>query len=164
MTLQEINSIFKIDLRINNRERFNIFVKAIYIDRQQDKSLSELARELNFISHASIYNIKKKTDVYKKYKQFEKIEQAFETKSKQLFDEARIEYGKFINLNIKNRKAPADYVNKLNNKNIPPPKERWHYLKIIETLRKDNNHKLWNKPLPLFTYKDYEKLNNLLIT
>lgn len=167
MTIQEIKSIFKIDLTINNRERFNIFIKSVYIDRNQHKSLSELARELNFISHASVYNIKKKTYLYKQYSQYAKIEQAFDIKSKQLFDETRFEYDMYIDNNAKltkNRKAPADYTKKLNNINIPNPKQRWHYLKIIEALRKDNDHKLWNKPMPLFTYKDYEKLNHLLIT
>lgn len=166
MTIQEIKSIFKLDLKINNRERFNIFVKAVYIDRQEGKSLTDLANELNFVSHASIINIKKKTNIYKLYPQYEKIERAFDSKSKQLFNEAHAEYDKYIDKKsklTKSRKAPADYSRKLSNKDIPPPKQRWNYLKIIETLRKDNDHKLWNKPMPLFTFKDYEKLNKLLI-
>jgi hypothetical protein len=167
MTVQEIKSIFKLDLKINNRERFNVFVKAVYIDRQEGKSLTELAKELDFVSHASVFNIKKKTHIYKQYPQYEKIEQAFDIKSKQLFDEAHVEYDKYIDKKsklTKSRKAPADYTQKLSKVNIPPARDRWHYLKIIETLRKDNDHKLWNKPIPLFTFKDYEKLNTLLIS
>lgn len=167
MTVQEIKSIFKLDLKINNRERFNVFVKAVYIDRQEGKSLTELAKELDFVSHASVFNIKKKTHLYKQFPQYEKIEQAFDTKSKQLFDEVKDEYFKFIDKKAKltkSRKAPIDYSNKISKGNIPPARDRWPYLKIIETLRKDNNHKLWNKPIPLFTFKDYEKLNALLIT
>lgn len=164
MTVQEIKSIFKLDLKINNRARFNVFVKAVYIDRQEGKSLTELAKELDFVSHASVFNIKKKTHIYKQFPQYEKIEQAFDTKSKQLFDEVKDEYFKFIDKKAKltkSRKGPIDYSSKISKGNIPPARDRWPYLKIIETLRKDNENKLWNKPMPLFTFKDYEKLNQL---
>jgi len=41
------------------------------------------------------------------------------------------------------------------------PEVRWHYLKIIEALRKDNRNKLWEKPMKEFTINDYKVLEEL---
>jgi hypothetical protein len=45
---------------------------------------------------------------------------------------------------------------------IPHPRQRWHYTYIIEALKKDNSNKLWDKPMPNFTFRDYEVLKNLV--
>ena len=38
------------------------------------------------------------------------------------------------------------------------PEVRWHYLRIIEALRKDNKNSLWDKPMKEFTINDYKVL------
>jgi hypothetical protein len=32
---------------------------------------------------------------------------------------------------------------------------------VVETLKKDNRNKLWDKPMPNFTFRDYEVLKKL---
>ena len=41
------------------------------------------------------------------------------------------------------------------------PTIRWHYLRIIKTLRKDNKNQLWDKPMKEFTKNDYKILEDL---
>jgi len=72
---------------------------------------------------------------------FIKVKKAFETKDAELFESLK----DFSNIPKAQSKA----------------KKKWSVEKIINTLRKDNGHPLWNKQMENFTDSDYHIIQNL---
>ena len=165
MTLLEIKQRLGVDLKLKNRKRIFVILRAIYINTNSKKIKPyHLAQELD-LTNASILNLIKNFGRFKKDAFFEDINLAYKTKDFDLFREISLrkrdyhksEYNKLYRLG---ERKPA----KVKPKGIlPHPKNRWHYLRIIDTLKKDNNHKLWDKPMPDFNIKDYKELLKLSI-
>lgn len=164
MTLKEIKKHLGIDLTIPNRAMEFVILRFIYIEQELKKGNShyQISKDLKVV-HASIYNLERKGDIYKKYYLYEPILKAYNEKSKDLF-----------NVIYTLKKELLKQQNKIYNKaykkvivkeiivNVKVKVKKWTIQKIINTLRKDNKHKLWNKPMNKFNEKDYEELNKLL--
>lgn len=156
MTLQEIKSLFGVDLTEKNRKSHIVYLRGHYIDKEYKKGRSYLniCTELK-CNHASGYHYLKAKTKYKKIKEYNEIKIAFDTKNVELFKE--------IDLRLQNKKYIL-YDNFDKTKRIIKshlPTIRWNYLRIIETLRKDNKNQLWDKPMKEFTKNDYKILEDL---
>lgn len=156
MTLAEIKSIFLVDLTEKNRKSHIVYLRGHYIDNEYKKGRSYLniCTELK-CNHASGYHYLKAKTKYKKIKEYNELKIAFDTKNVDLFNE--------IDLRLQNNKY-IHYDNFDKPKRIIKshlPTIRWHYLRIIEALRKDNKSKLWDKPMKEFTKNDYKFLKTL---
>lgn len=156
MDLKEIKSLFGVDLTEKNRKSHIVYLRGHYIDKEYKKGRSYLniCTELK-CNHASGYHYIKAKTKYKKIKEYNEIKIAFDTKNVDLFNE--------IDLRLQNKKY-IQYDNFDKPKRIRKnhlPTVRWHYLRIIKALRKDNKNKLWDKPMKEFDLKDYKVLETL---
>jgi hypothetical protein len=156
MTLQEIKDLFLVDLTEKNRKSHIVYLRGHYIDKEYKKGRSYLniCSELK-CNHASGYHYLKAKGKYKKIKEYNEMKIAFDTKNVDLFND--------IDLRLQNKKY-IQYDNFDKPKRIRKvhlPTVRWHYLRIIKALRKDNRNKLWDKPMKEFTIKDYKVLEKL---
>lgn len=157
MNLQEIKDLFGVDLTEKNRKSHIVYLRGHYIDKEYKKGRSYLniCTELK-CNHASGYHYLKAKTKYIKIKEYNEIKIAFDTKNVDLFKEIdlRLQNKKYIlydNFDKKPKKRRKSEI----------PTVRWHYLRIIEALRKDNKNKLWDKPMKEFTKKDYKVLKDL---
>ena len=157
MTLKEIKDLFKVDLTEKNRKSHIVYLRGHYIDKEYKKGRSYLniCTELK-CNHASGYHYLKAKTKYKKIKEYNEIKIAFDTKNVELFKEIdfRLNNKKYIYYDNFEKKPKKIKKNEM-------PEVRWHYLRIIEALRKDNKNKLWDKPMKEFTNKDYKVLEKL---
>ena len=163
MTLQEIKDLFGVDLKQQNRNRIFVILKNIYVNNQRSKGLKmqQIADELE-MSISAIIICNQRTKKFKTYFNYANIKKAFDTKNQHIFAlEKQIYDNRSCNsIYIPTKKIRnVEIVNYLDM--IPHPKRRWHYTDIINTLKKDNRNKLWDKPMPDFTFRDYEILKNL---
>jgi hypothetical protein len=137
MTLTEIKEIFNIDLKAKNRKHHVLFLRNLYFNQQL-----EMNRE-------SLYNSLFKTKFYEEDQNYQMIKKAFETKDFKMYSDAC-----YIIKNKTYPPVPTEFKPKRNKpfkKAEKMPEVRWHYLRIIETLRKDNKNSLWEKPMKEFT-------------
>ncbi len=164
MTLEEIKDLFGVDLKEQNRNRVFTILKNIYVNQERLKGLTnqDIADELNMnVSSVTVCNLN--TTKFKTYFNYSNIQTAFNNKDYELFALEKQIYDNRVftkNISVIKKNVKKELVNYLDM--IPHPKRRWHYTKIIETLKKDNRNKLWDKPMPDFTFRDYEVLKNLL--
>lgn len=88
MNIEEIKTLFKIDLRQENRKIEYVHLKSLYIQQQRKNGSNwqDIATELNIKSHASCINLLKKIDTYKENKLFKHIEKAFKNKDEESFN------------------------------------------------------------------------------
>jgi hypothetical protein len=88
MNIEEIKTLFKIDLKEDNRKTEYVHLKSLYIQQQRKngKNWQDIATDLNIKSHASCINLLKKIDTYKENKLFKHIEKAFKNKDKESFN------------------------------------------------------------------------------
>ena len=81
MTPQEINDIFKIDIKSKNRQILNVYLRALYVKKMRpDTTFMTLSKELG-LTHSAIINGYKKLDLYSKDPLFKYAEKAFKTKN-----------------------------------------------------------------------------------
>jgi hypothetical protein len=168
MTLEEIKYFFAVDLTQDNRNRIFVILKNIYVNQGRLKGclLKDIADELN-MTVSSVTLCYQRTNKFKTYFNYTNIQKAFDNKDqelfaleKQLYDNRALQINKNVYIpTVTKRTRDKELVNFLDM--IPHPKRRWHYTNIIETLKKDNKNKLWDKPMPNFTFRDYEVLKNL---
>ena len=169
MTLEEIKYFFAVDLTQDNRNRIFVILKNIYVNQERLKGVSvkDIADELK-MNISSVTLCHQRTNKFKNYFNYANIERAFRyadqrafALEKQLYDNrALLKHKDTYIPTVTKRTRDKEIVNYMNM--IPHPKRRWHYTQIIETLKKDNKNKLWDKPMPNFTFKDYEVLKSLL--
>jgi len=164
MTINEIKEHLGIDLTIKDRRRVFVILKAIYVkDNLKKENAYNLSKNLK-LTNATVLSLIRNFKRLKEDNFYEKIKLAYDTKDKNLFDEIlltkkdydRKEYNRLYRLG-EHKSKPKSKPKGI----IPHPKKRWHYLRIIEVLRKDNNHKLWDKLIPDFNTKDYKELRKL---
>jgi hypothetical protein len=94
--------------------------------------------------------------MYQLIKEYNEVKIAFDNRDADLFKDIdfRLNSVKYIYYNLEPKKPKAIKENEI-------PEVRWHYLRIIEALRKDNRHSLWDKPMKEFTINDYKVLEDL---
>ena len=161
MDLQEIKEIFKIDLKAKNRKHYVLFLRNLYFNQQHNifqRTIFNIAHELD-MNRESLYNSLFKTKFYEEDQNYQMIKKAFETKDFKMYSDAC-----YIIKNKTYPPVPTEFKpkrNKLFKKAEKMPEVRWHYLRIIEALRKDNRHNLWDKPMKEFTINDYKILQSL---
>ena len=157
MTLQEIKDLFGIDLTIKNRKPHFVYLRGIYMDQEKENGRNTLniCKELK-CNHATGFHYFKRKEKYKNIKEYNEVKIAFDNKDVDLFKDIdlRLNSVKYIYYNLEPKKPKAIKENEI-------PEVRWHYLRIIETLRKDNKNKLWDKPMKEFTINDYKNLESL---
>jgi hypothetical protein len=163
MTLEEIKYFFAVDLTQDNRNRIFVILKNIYVNQERLKGclLKDIADELK-MNISSVTLCHQRTNKFKNYFNYANIEKAFDNKDQELFALEKQLYDNRVltkNTSVIKKNVKKEVVNYMDM--IPLPKRRWHYTQIIETLKKDNKNKLWDKPMPNFTFKDYEVLKNL---
>jgi hypothetical protein len=168
MNLQEIKDLFGVDLSQDNRNRLFVILKNIYVNQERLKGViyKDIAEELKS-SISTIILSCQRTDKFKTYFNYKNVEIAFKNKNQELFALEKQLYDnicKFKDNNVyipttTKRTRDRELVNYLDM--IPHPKRRWHYTQIIQVLKKDNRNKLWDKPMPDFTFRDYQILNKL---
>lgn len=156
MTLQDIKEVFGIDLTESDRRPHIVYLRGQYIDQEIKKGRRKLhiCRDLK-CNHASVFHYLVRKPKYKFVPEYQEVKKAFKNKDVKLFLE--------IDFKLTNKKYIRydnfDKKPKIKKSNMP--KVRWHYLRIIEALRKDNKNKLWDKPMKEFTKKDYKVLEKL---
>ncbi len=160
MTLQEIKDLFKVDLTIRLKKDNIVFLKNCYVMQEIGKgvNLSVIALELKH-NRQAIYNSIYKQPYYEFNEYYQLIKDAFNAKDPVLYSRAC-----YLLKNRKYPPVPTEFKPKRNKpfkKKEKMPDVRWHYLRIIEALRKDNRHKLWEKPMKEFTINDYKILESL---
>jgi len=161
MTLNEIKEIFNIDLKTKNRKHHVIFIRNLYINQEYNikkRTIANIAHELQMIRE-SLYNSIAKTPEYEENENYQMIKLAYNTKDPELYDKAC-----YIIKNKNYPPVPKEFKPKRNKyfkKAEKMPEVRWHYLRIIEALRKDNKNSLWDKPMKDFTINDYKILESL---
>jgi hypothetical protein len=162
MTLQEIKDIFKEDLTIRLKKDKIVFLKNCYVMQEIGKgvNLSVIALELKH-NRQAIYNSIYKQPYYEFNEYYQLIKEAFNSKDFVLYSRAC-----YLLKNRKYPPIPKELKVKAVRRARPKKKEempevRWHYLRIIQALRKDNRHKLWEKPMKEFTINDYKVLESL---
>ena len=156
MTLQEIKDLFLVDLTEKNRKSHIVYLRGHYIDKEYKKGRSyfNICSELK-CNHASGYHYLKAKGKYKKIKEYQEIKVAFDNKDVELFKEIdfRLSHKKYIHYD--NFDKPKRI------RKVHLPTVRWHYLRIIKVLRKDNRNELWDKPMKEFDLNDYKILEKL---
>ena len=126
----------------------------------------QIADELK-MTVSSVTLCYQRTNKFKTYFNYANIQKAFDNKDqelfaleKQIYDNRALQINKKVYVpTVTKRTRDKELVNYLDM--IPHPKRRWHYTDIIEALKKDNRNKLWDKPMPNFTFRDYEVLKKL---
>jgi hypothetical protein len=118
------------------------YLKWLLIEQELKKGrdLMEVAIDVN-TSYSQVYKNSKMLEQVKHGELFVKVKQAFDTKDAKLFESFK------------------DFSN--TPKAEPKAKKKWSVEKIINTLRKDNGHPLWNKQICDFTDSDYNILQKL---
>jgi hypothetical protein len=158
MDLKEIKQLFGVDLTIKNRKPHFVYLRGIYMDQEIENGRKNLniCKELK-CNHATGFHYFQRKDFYKNIKEYNEVKIAFDNKDVALFNDIdfRLNNVKYIHYRELERKKPKKI------KLEEMPEVRWHYLRIIEALRKDNRHKLWEKPMKEFTIKDYKTLEDL---
>lgn len=167
MTLEEIKDKLGVDLTEKNRKAHIVYLRGHYIDAEYAKGRPylKICKELKH-NHATAFHYLQRKKYYKHIEEYNEMKIVFETGNVELFKEVehRLQNKTYIhydNFEKKNKKVNEIKINKL--KVDYTPVKKWHYLKIIHTLRKDNKHDLWNKPMIDFTIKDYQELEKLYI-
>jgi len=161
MTLQEIKEIFNIDLKAKNRKHHVLFLRNLYFNKQYNiyqRTIVNIAHELE-MNRESLYNSLFKTQFYEEDQNYQLIKKAFDNKDSELYNKAC-----YIIKNKNYPPVPTEFKPKRNKPfkmNEKMPEVRWHYIRIIEALRKDNRHSLWEKPMKEFTINDYKVLESL---
>ncbi len=157
MSLEEIKEILGIDLTEKNRKPHLVYLRGHYIDAEykKGKTYLQICKELK-CNHATAFHYTKRKDYYKQIPEYNEMKIVFDTGNVELFKEVdhrlnNINYIKYREVVIKKPKKIKDEI----------PKYKWHFSKIIDTLRKDNKNRLWDKPMIDFTVKDYEILKAL---
>jgi hypothetical protein len=102
--------------------------------------MMEVAIDVN-MSYSQVTKNSKMLEQVKNGEIFIKVKKAFETKDAKLFETLK------------------DFSN--TPKAEPKAKKKWSVEKIINTLRKDNGHPLWDKQICNFTDEDYNILQKL---
>jgi len=169
MTLEEIKDLFGVDLKEQNRNRVFTILKNIYVNQEHSKGLTnqKIADKLK-MTVSSVTLCYQRTNKFKTYFNYANIQKAFYDKDqelfaleKQIYDNRALQINKKVYVpTVTKRTRDKKLVNYLDM--IPHPKRRWHYTDIIEALKKDNRNKLWDKPMPNFTFRDYEVLKKLI--
>jgi hypothetical protein len=157
MTLKEIKDLFKVDLTIKNRKPHFVYLRGIYMDQEIENGRNNLniCKELK-CNHASGFHYFQRKPMYQLIKEYNEVKIAFDNRDADLFKDIdfRLNSVKYIYYNLEPKKPKAIKENEI-------PEVRWHYLRIIEALRKDNRHSLWDKPMKEFTINDYKVLEDL---
>jgi len=157
MTLKEIKDLFKVDLTIKNRKPHFVYLRGIYMDQEIENGRNNLniCKELK-CNHATGFHYFQRKEFYKNIKEYNEVKIAFDNKDADLFKDIdfRLNSVKYIYYNLEPKKPKAIKKEEM-------PKVRWHYIRIIEALRKDNRHSLWDKPMTEFTINDYKNLEDL---
>ena len=169
MTIEEIKDLFGVDLRDKNKNRLFTILKNIYVNQEHLKGLTnqKIADKLK-MTVSSVTLCYQRTNKFKTYFNYANIQKAFDNKDqelfaleKQIYDNRALQINKNVYVpTVTKRTRDKELINYLDM--IPHPKRRWHYTDIIEALKKDNRNKLWDKPMPNFTFRDYEILKKLL--
>jgi len=161
MTLEEIKDLFGVDLKEQNRKRVFTILKNIYVNQEHLKGLTNqnIADKLK-MTVSSVTFCYQRTNKFKTYFNYANIQKAFDNKDQELFALEKQINKKVYVPTVTKRTRDKELINYLDM--IPHPKRRWHYTDIIEALKKDNRNKLWDKPMPNFTFRDYEILKKLL--
>ena len=156
MTLKEIKQIFGVDLIFKSRKAHLVYLRGHYMDQeiQNGRTYLDICRELK-CNHATGWHYLQRKEAYKKIKEYNKLKKAFDNKNVELFKE--VEESLLNKTYISLQGIGFKKILKKNEK----PLVRWHYLRIIDALRKDNKNKLWDKPMKEFTIKDYKVLEKL---
>ncbi len=142
MSIQEIRSTFNVDIREKNCKRYMSYLKWLLIEQELNKGrdMMEVAEDVN-LHYSRVQKNSKMLEQVANGEVFIKVKQAFETKDAKLFETLK------------------DFSN--TPKAEPKAKKKWSVEKIINTLRKDNGHPLWNKQICDFTQNDYNILQKL---
>lgn len=156
MTLEEIKNILGIDLTEKNRKPHLVYLRGHYIDAEYKKGRPylKICKELK-CNHATAFHYIQRKEMYKSIPEYNEMKIVFDTGNVELFKEVdyRLRNKKYIHYDNFDKK-PKKVVEEV-------PVVRWHYSRIIEALRKDNNNKLWDKPMPDFDNNDYKILERL---
>jgi len=142
MSIEEIQSIFKVDIREKNCKRYMSYLKWLLIEQELKKGrdMIEVAIHVN-MSYSQVVKNSKMLEQVKNGEVFIKVKKAFDTKDAKLFESLK-DFSNFPKADAKAKKT-------------------WSVEKIINTLRKDNGHPLWNKQICNFTDSDYYILQKL---
>lgn len=142
MSIEEIKSTFKVDIREKNCKRYMSYLKWLLIEQELKKGrdMMEVAIDVN-MAYSQVTKNSKMLEQVKNGEIFIKVKKAFETKDAKLFETLK------------------DFSN--TPKAEPKAKKTWSVEKIINTLRKDNGHPLWDKQICNFTDEDYNILQKL---
>jgi len=142
MSIQEIQNEFNVDIRQRNQKRYICYLKWLLIEQELNKGLNmmDVSEDIN-IHYSQVCKNTKKLESVAKGEIFLKVKKAFETKDAKLFESLK------------------DFSN--TPRAEPKAKKKWSVEKIINTLRKDNGHPLWNKKICDFTDSDYNILQKL---
>jgi len=142
MSPQEIRNEFNVDIREKNCKRYMSYLKWLLIEQELKKGrdMMEVAIDVN-MAYSQVVKNSKMLEQVANGEVFLKVKKAFDTKDAKLFESLK----DFSNIPKADAKA----------------KKTWSVEKIINTLRKDNGHPLWNKQICNFTDSDYYILNKL---
>lgn len=161
MSTKEILDVLGIDIKIDKRALHYVYVKNIYINQEYNKSdkdnKSQILQKIGYdldLSYATVWNSLNRNAVYHNAPEFIKINEAYQSKSRALFDAA---VGRMYNVDYEKRNIPKREMSKRNR-----PIERWHSSKIYEALRMDQDSPLWDVPMPKMTKKHYEIMQRML--
>ena len=142
MNPQEIKTVFGVDIREKNCKRYMSYLKWLLIEQELKKGrdMMEVAIDVN-MSYSQVTKNSKMLEQVKNGELFIKVKKAFDNKDANLFESLK-DFSNFP-------------------KAEPKAKKTWSVEKIINTLRKDNNHPLWDKQICNFTDSDYNILQKL---
>jgi len=157
MTLQEIKELFGVDLIFKSRKAHLVYLRGHYIDQEylKGRPYLEICKELK-CNHATAFHYLQRKPMYQKIKEYNKLKKAFDNKDAELYKEIE------DSLLGKSYITYGGIETKKTTKKEKMPMVRWSHTKIIEALRKDTTHPLWEKPMKKFTIEDYEILEKIL--
>lgn len=158
MSIEEIKIALGVDLRLNNRSLGITILKSIWIEQELEKGCKKyhLSKELN-LTNPSVLNICKNIEQYKKLDSYKNILQAYLTKDINLIVGIKKPKVKYYVPKKKKEKITALTKYDL----LQPYNARWGHIRIINALRNENKHYLWNKLMPSFSMNDYLELQKL---
>jgi len=142
MSIEEIKNDFNVDIRQKNCKRYMSYLKWLLIEQELKKGrdMMEVAIDVN-MSYSQVTKNSKMLEQVKNGELFIKVKKAFDNKDANLFESLK------------------DFSN--TPKAEPKAKKKWSVEKIINTLRKDNGHPLWDKQICNFTDSDYHILQKI---
>lgn len=170
MNIEEIKKTLKVNIKDKNRSELYVYLKCLYINQEYNKgkNYSQIAKELQIKSHASIINIFKNTEYYKQDKFFELIQNAYNLKDISYIKEynklnalRRKEYSK---LHHEKSYAKTKVVEEEQKEFVyvkPKNVERPHILEVAKNLRfikTDLNDKIYTK----WSEKDFNKYYKII--